>query len=68
MAIYEPSGALQHLLTHFESRGMNSGHIEAMHPQIRTHYAKMAGLNAPTDEGWKTLIDTMRRREVSPTV
>jgi hypothetical protein len=58
---YDPSGALVHLMSHFQSRGMTADHVEAMHPDLRTHYAKMAGLNPPSQEGWQTVIDKMRR-------
>jgi hypothetical protein len=57
---YDPSGALLHLMAHFQSRGVSADHIEGMDPQVRTHYAKMVGLNPPSEEGWKTLIDRMR--------
>ena len=60
-APYDPSGALTHLITHFASRGVTADHLERMHPNVRDHYAKMAGLNAPSEEGWQTLISKMRR-------
>ena len=58
---YDPSGALIHLVSHFQSRGVSAEHLQGMHPAVRTHYAKMAGLNAPTEEGWATVIDHMRK-------
>lgn len=62
---YDPSGAMLHLVTHFQSRGMSADHVEHMHPALRSHYAKMAGLNPPTSEqGWNAVIDHMRRRSI----
>jgi hypothetical protein len=58
---YNPSGALLHLASHFQSRSLTADHLERMHPAVRSHYAKMAGLNEPSEEGWNTLIDHMRR-------
>ena len=58
---YDPSGAMTHLITHFRSRGISADSLESMHPQVRTHYAKSAGLNVPTDEGWRAVIDRMRQ-------
>lgn len=57
---YEASGAMTHLVTHFQSRGMTADHVERMHPSVRTHYAKMAGLNPPNEDGWTAVIDKMR--------
>ena len=59
--VYDPSGAMTHLITHFQARGISADHLERMHPSVRTHYAKTAGLNVPTEEGWQALIDRMRR-------
>jgi hypothetical protein len=65
-SVYDPSGAMVHLITHFRSRGVTAEHLERMHPAVRTHYAKMAGLNVPTEEGWDALIDKMRRGTDAP--
>lgn len=62
---YDPSGAMTHLVTHFQSRSITADHLERMHPTVRDHYAKMAGLNAPSEQGWNALIDHMRRRSGS---
>lgn len=64
---YDPSGALTHLVTHFQSRSITADHLERMHPSVRDHYVKMAGLNSMSvsDQGWNTLIDHMRRRSSS---
>jgi hypothetical protein len=62
---YDPSGAMLHLVTHFQSRSITPEHLERMHPSVRDHYTKMAGLNPVSDEGWSTLIDHMRRRSIS---
>lgn len=61
---YDPSGALAHLVTHFQSRSISADHLERMHPSVRDHYVKMAGLNAMTmsEQGWSTVISHMRRR------
>jgi hypothetical protein len=63
---YDPSGAMLHLVTHFQSRNMTADHLERMHPSVRSHYAKMAGLNEPSEEGWNALIDHMRRKGSIP--
>ena len=62
----DPSGAMTHLITHFRSRGITAEHLETMRPELRTHYAKQAGLNVPTEEGWEALIDKMRRHWNAP--
>ena len=63
---YDPSGAMLHLATHFQSRGLGPEHLENMHPSVRSHYAKMAGLNEPSEAGWNALIDHMRKGSPSP--
>jgi hypothetical protein len=58
---YEASGSLLHLATHFQSRGLGPQHLENMHPQVRQHYAKSAGLNNPSDDEWQAVIDHMKK-------
>jgi hypothetical protein len=64
---YDPSGALTHLVTHFQSRSITADHLERMHPSVRDHYVKMAGLNsmAMSEQGWNAVIDHMRRGKSS---
>lgn len=59
--IYAPSGAMLHLASHFTSRGFTADHLEQMHPHLRAHYSKLAGLNNPSEEGWNALVDHVRR-------
>ena len=63
--IYEERGRrakVQHMLTHFESRGISADHIRNAHPAVLAHYANMAGLTGsrhPSSETWKQVADTM---------
>lgn len=52
---------VQHMITHFESRGITADHIRNAHPSVLEHYAKSAGLagRMPSDETWKQVADTM---------
>ena len=53
---------VQHMVTHFESRGIHVDHIRNAHPAILEHYAKSAGLTGqrtPSPDTWKQVVDTM---------
>lgn len=47
------------LSSHFRDRGITAHDLAAMHPEVRAHHAKLAGVNNPSDETWDMVIKSV---------
>jgi hypothetical protein len=44
------------LAMHLDSRGISLTEAQGMHPALREHHAKMAGVNDPSNETWAETV------------
>jgi hypothetical protein len=54
------------LTSHFRVRGISSADLEAVHPDVRQHHAKLAGVRNPSDETWSMMLKTVDYLEKNP--
>jgi hypothetical protein len=44
------------LAAHLDQRGYALTNVQGMHPALREHHARMAGVEAPSEETWTAVV------------